>query len=319
MNKNIMITGADGFIGNNLCKYLAKNGFQVYAIVQKNSLNRYKIENINEINIIESELCDIDYISKAVPKGFLALIHLAWSGVEPERRNLFSDQIVNIDLINYAVNLANRIHAKRFLFPGSTFEYLYYGSKINKDAKPSPQDLYGATKIAARYYAQVLCNKFEIDFLYLVISGVYAPDRNDNNVINYTINKLINGQKPSLTKLEQLWDYVYIDDVVASIEAVMMKGKKNGFYTIGHGDNWPLSKYINIIRDHINPDIELGIGDIPYKNNTMPMSCVDISDLINDTGYTPRVDFKDGISIVINQRLKQNKEKNDEYKRGSVS
>lgn len=318
MNNNVMITGADGFIGNNLCKYLAQNGFRVYAIVRKNSINRYKIEDIGDITIIESELYDIDYISKMVPKNFLALIHLAWCGVEPESRNSFTEQRVNIDLINYAVNLANTIHARRFLFPGSTFEYIYYGLKINKDAKPSPQDLYGATKIAGRYYAQVLCNKFEIDYIYLVISGIYAPDRNDNNVINYTINKLINGQKPSLTKLEQLWDYVYIDDVVAAIEAIMTKGRRNGFYTVGHGDNWPLLKYINIIRDYINPDLELGIGDIPYNDDVMPMSCVDISDLINDTGYAPKVDFETGISIVINKRMEYMKKESKDSKKDSL-
>ena len=178
-------------------------------------------------------------------------------------------------------------------------EYVYYGKPLNKDAIPSPPNAYGVAKISAKYACSILCKDLNIPFIYTVISGIYSEDRNDNNVIYYTISKLLHGERPSLTKLEQLWDYVHIDDVVYGLALVAEKGKANAFYALGYGDNWPLANYIYKIRDIINPNAELDIGDVPYANSKMPCSCVDLKPIYEDTGYIPNVSFEEGISRVI--------------------
>lgn len=298
MQKSIVITGGDGFIGSHLSKFLVSCGYEVYAITIPNSPTRNRISGVAGINIVEGDLNQIEALADKLPAHTFAMIHLAWIGVSPDSRKSIDIQKNNLDLTLNAVRLAGRIGVEKFIFPGSTFEYLYSSTVINRDAKPSPQDAYGATKVAARYYSEILCNQLGLSFIYVVISGIYAADRLDNNVIHYTITELLHKRKPSLTKLEQLWDYVYIDDVVDAIEAVIQRGKKNGFYVIGHGDNWPLSKYIFAIRDLIDPNLPLGIGDIPYNSDVLPMSCVDLSELQRDTGFIPKVDFKSGITLV---------------------
>jgi nucleoside-diphosphate-sugar epimerase len=135
--------------------------------------------------------------------------------------------------------------------------------------------------------------------VYVVISGIYSADRLDSNVITYSINKLLDGECPSLTKLEQLWDYVHIDDVVMGLRLIIDKGKDNAFYVIGHGDNWPLANYIYKIRDAIDPTLVLGIGDVPYKDGKIPMSCVDLSEMKRDTGFEPKISFEIGILEMI--------------------
>ena len=39
MAKNILVTGADGFIGSHLCEALIRNGYKVKALVAYNSFN----------------------------------------------------------------------------------------------------------------------------------------------------------------------------------------------------------------------------------------------------------------------------------------
>ena len=121
---------------------------------------------------------------------------------------------------------------------------------------------------------------------------------------------MLKKEKPSLTKLEQLWDYVYIDDVVAALVAVGEHGKGGAVYAIGHGDNWELSNYIRIIHQKINPSLPLGIGDIPYPSGKLPCSCIDLTDIERDTGFKPQIDFEKGITMVINKiRLEVEHEK----------
>lgn len=158
---------------------------------------------------------------------------------------------------------------------------------------------------------QYLCKQFAkdngVDFVYAVITGIYAEDRIDNNVISYVIRKLLKKEKPSLTRLEQLWDYIYIDDAVEALYLVAQKGKDGKTYAIGCGDNWPLKKYIEIIHKLIDSSLPLGIGEVPYVDGKLPSSCIDLSELQKDTGFIPRVKFEEGIVKII-EKIKEQME-----------
>ena len=210
--RTVVITGGDGFIGSHLVRYFAEKGMIVYALTIPQSPMANRINNIPNVIVLQKDLTDVDTLVALLPQMPEAFIHLAWSGVSPERRNSTKLQIKNIDISLQAVSLAAKIRAKRFILPGSTMEYSYCGQEINENACPSPQNAYGAAKISTRYLCAALCEELKVPYIYAVISGIYAADRTDNNVIYYTITELLKGQKPSLTALEQRWDYIYIDD-----------------------------------------------------------------------------------------------------------
>lgn len=298
--KKVLITGADGFIGRNLVEKMLGNGMAVIAIV-------YPGNNIYENNTNENLLVkcmDLNQIMNHVrefPNDIDVMYHFAWVGVKPEARNDLDVQMINVNMTIDCMKLANAIGIKKVVFPGSTNEYLYCGKPINKDAVPSPSNAYGAAKIALRYLCNDYASRNNIEFIYAIITGIYAADRRDNNVIFYTINKLLQREKPALTKLEQLWDYVYIDDVTEALYLMGEKGKGGAVYGVGHGDNWPLNNYIKIIRQKIDPSLPLGIGEIPYSSPVLPCSCIDLADIQRDTGFEPKVDFETGITKVIDK------------------
>ena len=152
-----------------------------------------------------------------------------------------------------------------------------------------------------RYICQELCHELQLPYIYVVITSIYGADRIDNNVISYTIKTLLNGDRPALTRLTQLWDYVHIDDVVYALYLIAKSGKADAFYAVGHGDNWPLANYIYTIRDLINPELPLGVGEISYKDSRQPSSCVDLTALQKDTGFKPQINFETGIKRTIEQ------------------
>ena len=298
--EKVLVTGADGFIGRNLVMKLLEQNIDVYAIVYPGN-NVYGSVCNDKLHILSIDLRQVlEYVDE-FPKDIDVLYHFAWMGVRPELRNDLDVQVNNIAISLNCMKLAVEIGVKKIIFPGSTNEYLYYGHPINKNAVPSPDNTYGATKIALRYLCGNFAARNNIDFIYTIISGIYAADRRDNNVIFYTIDKLLRGEKPSLTKLEQLWDYVYIDDVVQALISVGEKGKGGAVYGIGHGDNWPLRNYIEIIHNKIDSSLPLGIGEVPYTNDKLPCSCIDLTDIMKDTGFRPQVDFETGITRVINK------------------
>lgn len=296
---SVVITGADGFLGSHLCKCFSNYNYDVYAIVIPNSPTLFRIKDVQNIRIIEVSIENALNRIGEFPNNPEALIHLAWAGVSPENRNSTEYQINNISLGIASVKLANKIHAKKFIMPGSTMEYSFGEGLISSNSLPTPQNAYGFVKVSAKYICESLCKEYDIPFIYAVISSIYAADRTDNNVVTYTIRELLNGNKPILTELKQKWDYVYITDVEQAFYCIVEKGKANSTYVIGHGDNQSLANYIYKIRDLIDPKLPLGIGEKSYEEGVIPNSCVDINKLRNETGFEPIVSFEEGITKVI--------------------
>lgn len=304
--KRVIVTGADGFIGSNLIKRMILENVEVWAIVHPESTTKERIRKLSNVHCVECAVEDLSSRIQEFPEKADAFYHFAWQGVDALERNDLEIQLKNIDICINALKFASQTGARRFIIPGSTSEYLYYGKPINECATPSPMNAYGSVKVALRYLAKQYARQLGIDFIYVVITGIYAKDRRDNNVIFYVIDQLLKGEKPALTRLEQLWDYVNINDVTEALFLIGEKGKKDGFYAIGHGDNWPLRKYIDMIHDYIDPTLPLGIGEVPYPDGVLPSSCIDLTTLKNDTGFMPKIDFKEGIKDVIDTMKEEN-------------
>lgn len=297
--KKVLVTGADGFLGRHLVKKLLSEGKDVFGIVCPDSK---EFDDLNEdhLHIKKVDINEASQLEELFPVGEIdVMYHFAWAGVKPEERNDYDVQIKNVGMTMKCMELASLLKIKRIVFPGSCNEYLYYGKPLDRNAVASPFDAYGAVKIALKYLCASYCEYNGIDFVYTILTGVYSADRCDNNVITYTVKKLLCKEKPIFTKLEQTWDYIYIDDAVEALFLVGEKGRKNAIYSIGHGDNWKLRKYIDIIHNAIDASLPLGIGEIPYSDDRIPCVCIDLTDLQRDTGFVPRVDFENGIKKVI--------------------
>ena len=96
-----------------------------------------------------------------------------------------------------------------------------------------------------------------------------------------------------------MWDFLYVSEVARALRYIGEKGMAEKTYAIGSGVFKPLKDYIMQIRDIINPELELGIGEVPSFSNRAFSSCVSIYDLTKDTGFVPEVDFVTGITRTI--------------------
>lgn len=309
--KKVIITGANGFIGRHLLKRLLFENVEIFAIARNSILLDELSDGQNKIKWIIGDLYqEPELIIKELSTGggYDCCYHFAWTGVATSVKNNYDEQIKNITIGMNVLTICKEVKCNRIIFPGSTNEYLYYGKPLNKNAVPSPNNTYGAVKIALRYLGSDYAARNNIEFVYTIIAGIYAADRRDNNVIFYTIDKLLRGEKPLLTECKQLWDYVYVDDVIDALIAVGEKGKGGAVYAVGHGDNWELSNYIRIIHEKIDSSLPLGIGEIPYGSDKLPCSCIDLTDIENDTGFKPQVDFEEGITRVIRKIQSEMKE-----------
>ncbi len=77
------------------------------------------------------------------------------------------------------------------------------------------------------------------------------------------------------------------------------KGHDGEVYVIGSGHSEQLKNYLCQIRDLINPNLKLGLGEKPYTPTTVMHLSGDITKLKKDTGFTPLTSFEEGIKKTI--------------------
>lgn len=293
--KNAIVTGGTGFIGSWLLQELINNGVNATAIVRDKSKLISEIKNAKNLTIIEKGISEISKEDFNQNKGYDVFFHLAWGGVAPEQKNDISLQLNNIAMSIHALEVANEIGCKKFIASGTVAEYVFCDSVMDVNAKQTPNDMYGAAKVSAHYFLEVRARQLRQPFVWIVIPSTFGERRHDNNIITYTIRSLLNGEKPRYGNLQQMWDFLYVGEVVRAIRLIGEYGKTEIIYGIGSGIYMPLRFYIERIRDLINPDLELGIGEVPSMSTKTFSSCVNIDDLARDTGFKPEVSFEQGI------------------------
>lgn len=301
----ILVTGANGFVGNYLLEVLQVNGVSIIAVDVNINENLLKYNNIKAVQ------CDLDESWK-LPKlisdrDIDCCIHLAWQGANGPSRGDFDIQISNIQRTIRLCEILPKMNIGRFVGIGTLAEK-DVGNYIPRDgATPNLVSCYGVAKMTAQYMSKIICTSLKIDHIWCQLSNLYGIGDKSNNFVNFASKLMLNGKRPSFTAGEQMYDFVYITDMVKAIYLAAIKGKPNTCYYIGSGNQRKLKFFIQDIRDAIDPNIKLYLGEVPFNGVCLPDDEFDCSKLQADTGYKAEVTFKDGISKTV-QWLRNNME-----------
>lgn len=293
--QRVIISGATSSIGIALCEECVTNGIGVVAIIRPESSKCSLIPKSNLIEIVESELSDYDSINSERIHAD-AFFHLAWASTDgaAARDNTY-DQADNIQAILKAVELAERCKCKVFVGAGSQAEYGRTDEVLTGDTACKPETAYGMTKLCAGMLSRLMCRQKGIDHVWTRILSAYGPNCSKRTVISYTVDTLLQGEKPVLSDGRQVWDFIYISDVARALLACARSGVSGKTYVIGYGKSKLLREFLEEVRDILSPGQDMGFGERPYNADAvMHLEC-DISDLTADTGFVPTVDFEEGI------------------------
>ena len=297
--KRVVITGPTGAIGIALISECMKQGIEVYALCRKGSERIGRIPKSELVHIVECDLAQMKNLSTEKIKKCDVFYHLGWAATIGDGRNDMPLQLQNVQYTLDAVKLAERLGCEAFVGAGSQAEYGRFEGKLNASVPAFPENGYGMAKLCAGQMSRVECQKRNIRHIWTRILSVYGPYDGEFTMITSTIRKLLNGEVPALTKGEQQWDYLYSGDAARALLLLGEKGVDGKIYCLGSGKAQPLLHYMETIRDAINTDAKLGVGEIPYGPKQVMYLCADIEDLRRDTGFEPQIDFAEGIKRTI--------------------
>lgn len=296
--RKAIVTGATGFIGRFMVRELIDQGVEVTAVVRPKST---KIKCLPEnVKIVECELTEIRKLPDLInDKGIDCVFHTAWQGVSDSDARNQSIQMQNIIATLNLIDSMHEMGINTFVGCGSIHEVEAL-VEISQDKPITNMGfMYKSAKTAAHWMGKAKCGQYGISFFWPLIN-TYGEEEKSARLINTIIRKIYMNQSPSLSMGYQIYDFVYVSDVAHALYLIAEKGIDGTNYTIGSGDAKPLKDFLSVVGQianeyNGNTDIPLGFGEITNNVISLPKDTFDITSLVNDTGFFPKVSFEDGV------------------------
>jgi len=308
--RSVAITGPTGAIGLALIDCCTDAGIDVTAICHRGSARKERIPDTGGVKIVEADLSEFaDAAELAYNFGECdAFFHFAWNATIGDGRNDMKLQTSNIEYALDAVGLASAMGAKVFIGAGSQAEYGRVSGKLTATTPAFPENGYGMAKLCAGQMTRTMAHQMNMEHIWPRILSVYGPGDGSRTMISSVIRTLFEGNLPKLTAGEQQWDYLFSKDAARAMLLMAEKGIDGKVYCLGSGEARPLREYVEVLRDGINPELELGFGEVPYGPGQVMHLQADITELSQDTGFSPEYSFQDGICETI-EWMKKEQEK----------
>lgn len=298
----ILITGANGFIGSNLAKYLVdKKGYSVYALVRpKSNLNALKsiLSKINIIKASDSFMSIESAIRKSKPD---VVVHLAALSMVEHLPCQIEELIKsNILFSTILVEAMVRNHKLRLINTGSFWEYLKEQGEYN------PYNLYAATKFSFEQILHYYENAHNLKTVTLKLYGTYGPNDRRCKVFHFLKKSLGSKKAVLFSPGRQKLDLVYIEDVVRAYEKaikyIYKKVHNNAeTFIIGSGCGVELKKIAKIYEECAGGKLNIKWGGIPYREREMMACRANIKDARNKLKWEPIVDLRKGITKMLRE------------------
>lgn len=309
-DKNILVTGADGFIGSHLVEALIDRGIRVRAFTYYNSFNNWGWldsllqERLQKIDVFTGDIRDTGSVRKAMKDidvvfHLAALIGIPYSYYSPE-----SYVETNIGGTLNILQTARDANCERVLVTSTSEVYgtaLY--TPIDENHPRQAQSPYSATKIAADYIAESFYRSFDLPVVIARPFNTYGPRQSARAVIPTIITQLLAGEtKIKLGSLEPIRDFLFIrDSVNGFIRLSECDGAVGEEVNIASQEDVSIGELADNLIRLINPSASI-ISD----NERLRPSRSEVMRLLGSnekimrlTDWAPRYSLKDGLNETI--------------------
>jgi len=284
--RRVLVTGASGFLGSNLCRVLLQAGADLHATSRR-----------------PAPAPPIWHHTDLEDAGATRRL---FSNVEPEVVYHFAGQVTaaaDLDLVlplfhsllTSCVNVlvaATEAGCRRVVLAGS----------LTEPTEPSepPSSPYAAAKLAGSLYGRMFQAIYGLPVVIVRPFMTYGPGQNPGKVVPYVIRSLLAGERPKLSSGRTASDWIYIDDVVDGLaRAGHAPGIDGADIDLGSGTLVSLRTVVEKIEAMLHSEVKSDFGAVPERPpERSPIADVDAAER-RLAGWRPSVGLDEGLRRTI--------------------
>jgi UDP-N-acetylglucosamine/UDP-N-acetylgalactosamine 4-epimerase len=317
MMQSVLVTGAAGFIGSNLCEHLLAHNYRVVCL---DNFATGKIENLlplldkypATLKLIVGDIRNIEDCRKAVEDVDYVLHEAALGSVPRSIKDPATTNAVNISGFLNMLIAARDGKVKRFIYAASSSTYGDSKSlpKV-EEIIGKPLSPYAITKYVNELYADVFARTYGMECIGLRYFNVFGRRQDPFGayaaVIPLFVKKLMAHESPVINgDGEYSRDFTYIDNVIQMNMLAMTTSNPeavNQVYNTAYGERTTLNQLVEYLRECLSKyDSEIAkveifhgpnrLGDIPHS-----LACIDKAKTL--LGYNPKFSMRDGLKEAV--------------------
>ena len=307
----LLVTGGAGFIGSNFVRMALTDKFPEFNVEQLTVLDLLTYagdeENLKPVasdkryKFVKGDIRDLELAKKLMQDSDQVVHFAAESHVDRSIEGGSEFVSTNVMGTQVLLDAAKSSNIKRFVHV-STDEV--YGS-ISEGSWPEdhpllPNSPYSASKAGSDLLVRAYNRTHKLDTVITRCSNNYGQYQFPEKVMPLFITNIIEGKKvPLYGNGLNVRDWLHVDDHCRGIALALTKGRAGEVYNIGGGTELTnvelthkILKAMGVGEEFIQPVEDRKGHDLRYS--------VDISKINKELGYSPQVNFEEGLEQTIN-------------------
>ena len=278
----ILVTGGSGFLGKAIADTIGDDA--ITLSLSKDSSRPHE-------NQIAFDLTQIDKVDELVetikPHKVTHIIHAAavtpWSGGV--------DYELDIQMAKTLVSLSQQAGIEQVIFLSgwNVYDMVTTQPPYSEATPTGPTEAYGKSKLRVEQYLSQ--NLGETKLTILRLSSVYGPGQISKGLIPNLVRSALSNQKIALNSEKTRRDYLYIDDLLVTMKALLQENNPPEIMNVGSGTTVSVSDVAEsikeICRDDYSLTIEIELPESPIEsevtNNQLSITKAQSLGLIKET------------------------------------
>jgi nucleoside-diphosphate-sugar epimerase len=293
--RNVLLTGARGFIGSHCLETLLERGFTVHAVSARSRPESYS----GQVEWHHADLHNAEQVLRLMAEVKPHyLLHLAWDVTH----GVYWSSLENLRWVKTSLSLLQAFinsGGKRALMVGSCAEYDWKYGYCTEELTPlKPATLYGVCKDALHRVSAAAARESGLSLAWARPFFLFGPGEHDNRLVPVVISSLLKGEEALCTHGEQIRDYMYVRDAARAL-AMLLDSVTEGAVNIASGQPVALKILIETAAELVGRPKLVRLGAIAAPADDQALLLANTARLNREVGFESKYSLREGLKETI--------------------